>query len=148
MVTKVVGAGAKMAVTLIESGDNALSHNEVVGRVKARRFTAQYKLKVLREADDLLPTERGAYLRKRGLYSSHLWRWRKQVADGSLGALSSSKPGRKVTRDHNAEQISRLQKEVERLKGKLQKAETIIAVQKKLSELLGIEMSETAGNTE
>lgn len=146
MVTKSGIADAGLAVSLIESGHSAVSHNEVVVPVKARRFTAQYKLRVLREAENLSPSERGAYLRKRGLYSSHLFRWRKQAEEGSLGALSSDKPGRKSIRDYNAEQISRLQKENERLKGKLKQAETIIAVQKKLSELLGIEMPETARN--
>lgn len=144
MAAKAGSIDTGLSVSLIESGDSSSSHNEVVVPVKSRRFTAQYKLKVLRAVENLSPGERGEYLRKHGLYSSHLCRWRKQAEDGSLGALSNSKPGRKVTRDYNAEQVSRLQKEVDRLKGKLKQAETIIEVQKKLSDLLGIQMPENS----
>ena len=140
--TDVVDTG--LSVSLIESGDSSSTHNEVVVPAKPRRFTAQYKLKVLKEAEGLSPGERGAYLRKKGLFSSHLSRWRRQAEEGLLGALSSNKAGRKVTRDYNAEQVSRLQKEVERLKGKLKQAETIIEVQKKLSEMLSIQMPGTS----
>lgn len=147
MVVKDVDVDTGLSVSLVESarndGDSRI-HNEVVVPMKARRFTAQYKLKVLQETKDLEPNERGAYLRKKGLYSSHLWRWRKQAEEGLLGAFGSKKPGRKVTRDYKEEQILQLQKEVQKLKGKLKQAETIIDVQKKLSEVLGLQMPDIA----
>lgn len=136
-----LGNAAGLAVSIIEAGSEA-AHNEVVVPAKARRFTARYKLKVLQDIENLSPSERGAYLRKRGLYTSHIHRWQRQVEEGLLGALAGSKPGRKAKRDYNREQISRLQKEVERLKSKLKQAETIIEVQKKLSEMLGLRTAE------
>jgi transposase len=77
-------------------------------------------------------------LRREGLYSSHLDKWRKQRAQGQLGP---QKRGPKV--DPQAAEIVRLQRENERLQKRLQQAETIIEVQKKLSELLGLIPGET-----
>lgn len=142
MAVKAGELGTDLSVSLIEADNTSGSHNEVVVPVKARRFTAQYKLKVLRETEDLSVGERGAYLRKRGLYSSHWCRWRKQAEEGVLGALSAGKPGRKVERDYKTERIRQQQKEIDCLTEKLRQAEIIINVQKKLSEILGIQMPE------
>ena len=109
---------------------------QVVPGAKRRRFTASYKLRILQEAD--LYTESGqigAFLRREGLYYSNLRTWRRQRDQGQLAGLAPKKGGRKE--DPVARQNARLKREVEILKAKLEKAETIIDVQKKLSELLG-----------
>src|SRR2546428_9561481 len=68
---------------------------EVGERAARRRFTAEYKLQVLREADRCAGVgELGALLRREGLYSSHLTTWRRQREHGALAALAPKKPGR------------------------------------------------------
>ena len=116
---------------------------EVVPRAKRRKFTAEYKLRILKEADAW--TERvqvGALLRREGLYSSHLAKWRQQRARGQLEGLTSKKRGRKAT-DPAEVELARLQRENERLRSRLEQAELIINVQKKLSQLLGLTEEET-----
>ena len=110
---------------------------EVALRAKRRQFTAKYKQQVLEEVDQCdQPGEIGALLRREGLYSSHLTTWRRQRADGQLQGLRSKKRGRKP--DPQAAELARLRRENEQLKARLEQAETIIAVQKKLSQLLGV----------
>lgn len=111
---------------------------EVPEKPKRRRFTAEYKLWVIEQADRATdPGEVAALLRREGLYSSHLAEWRKQRRQGSLAGLSARR-GRKG-KDPKDIEIERLRAENTRLETKLEQAETIIAVQKKLSQLLGIE---------
>jgi transposase len=117
---------------------------QAVPKAERRRFSTEYKSRILAEADAC--TERGqigALLRREGLYSSHLDKWRKQRAEGQLGA---QKRGRKA--DPRAVEVTRLRQENERLQARLQQAETIIAVQKKLSELLGLTPDGTTGRAE
>lgn len=116
-----------------------------------RRLTAEYKLRILREADACGPGGVAALLRREGLYSSHLTRWRAQRDRGVLDALVSRKRGRKE--DAAApwrKKLAKLEHENERLKKRLKQAETIIEVQKKVSEMLGIslESSENGGRNE
>ena len=113
---------------------------EVSERAARRRFTAEYKLRVLRQADACAGTgELGALLRREGLYSSHLTTWRRQREQGSLAALSPQKRGRPgVPPSPLARRVAELERENIRLTHRLQQAETIIAVQKKVSEILGI----------
>lgn len=113
---------------------------EVIPVASRRQFTAQYKLRILEEADRCTaPGERGALLRREGLYSSYLSRWRQAQERGELAALSSKKRGPKPSSDPGLEkEIAKLRREKERLQARLAQAETIIDVQKKLSELLGI----------
>ena len=118
---------------------------EVLPRAERRQYAAQYKLRILEEVERC--TERGqigALLRREGLYSSHLSKWRRQRAEGQLQALSPQKRGRKV-QEVGVEELARLQRENERLRVRLERAEMIIDVQKKLSRLLGlpVENSET-----
>jgi transposase len=115
---------------------------EVVPKAERRRFTAEYKLRILAETDAC--TQRGAIgalLRREGLYHSHLDKWRKQRRAGAFQALTPQKRGPKP--DPQAAEIARLRRENERLQQRLQRAETIIEVQKKLSALLGLPMSES-----
>jgi transposase len=113
---------------------------EVAERAARRRFTAEYKLRMLRQADAYTGTgELGALLRREGLYSSHLTTWRRQREEGSLAALSPKKRGRPAApASPLARRVAELERENARLTQRLQQAETIITVQKKLSEALGI----------
>jgi transposase-like protein len=110
---------------------------EVVVKAQRRRFTAAYKHRILQEADACMqPGEVGALLRREGLYSSHLNTWRRQRACGELQGLTPAKRGRKA--DPQAAEIVRLQRETQRLMAQLARAELIIDVQKKVSQLLGL----------
>ena len=112
---------------------------EVPEKKPRRKFTAKYKLQILQEAEACKPGELGAFLRKNGLYSSNLTTWRRQKEDGLLQALSPKKRGRKEKEKNPLSQrVAELERETERLRRKLKKAETIIEVQKKISEILGI----------
>lgn len=120
---------------------------EVPSKAVRRRFSAEYKLRVLKEADACEPGsgEIGALLRREGLYSSHLANWRRQRECGELEGLNPKKRGRKPT--HPAERrIAELEREKEQLERRLEQAETIIDVQKKLSKLLGLQPNETKHN--
>lgn len=112
---------------------------EVPAKPTRRTFTAAYKLDVLRRADQCTePGEIGELLRKEGLYSSNLNTWRHQRDAGALKALGK-KRGRKVKPSDNEK--LRLQREVERLRRKLEQAEQIIEIQKKVASLLGIQLA-------
>jgi transposase len=119
---------------------------EVTPRPKRRTFSAAYKLRIIEEADACRqPGELGALLRREGLYSSSLSRWRRQRGEGQLRALEASKRGpNKSRRDEMAEELAELRREKARLEERLEKAETIIEVQKKLSSLLGAAMFESS----
>jgi transposase-like protein len=121
-----------------------ISDPEVVPRAKRRRFSAEYKLRILEEAAAC--SERGqigSLLRREGLYSSHLTTWRHQREQGQLEALSPKNRGRKPSVDETlAKELAELKRENQRLGNRLQQAETIIDVQKKLSGLLGLTLNE------
>jgi transposase-like protein len=108
-----------------------------------RRFSAKEKLRILEEADACTePGEIGALIRREGIYSSYLSRWRRARDRGQLDGLSAKKSGPKRTVDQElAEENAALRRENERLRIRLEQAETIIEVQKKLSEVLGLEPS-------
>ena len=119
---------------------------EVVPKAKRRQFTAKYKLRIVREADACTESGQiGSLLRREGLYSSYLSKWRQQREDGQLQALSSKKRGRKPE-DPSVEELAQLQRENERLRARLDQAEIIINVQKKLSKLLGLTTDTTESN--
>jgi len=105
-----------------------------------RRFTAEYKMRVLCEADRSTgPGQLGALLRREGLYASHLNTWRQQREQGTLAGLAPKRRGPKVKPDAPwIAENERLRRENQRLAAKLRQAEAIIEVQKKLSEVLGI----------
>ncbi len=119
---------------------SAAPDTEVPSVAQRRRFTREYKLRILREADRCrLPGEIGALLRREGLYSSHLTAWRVARERGELGAKTAVRRGRPVDPDRALKaRIEQLERETERLRTKLEQAEAIIEVQKKLSELLGL----------
>lgn len=112
---------------------------EVVPKAERRRYSAAYKEQILKAAAACTgPGEIGALLRREGLYSSHLSKWRKQWAAGGLAGLQGTGRGRKVQPEtRQRARIRELEAEVARLRLRLESAETIIAVQKKLATLLG-----------
>ncbi len=115
----------------------AVPDPEVTPKAKRRTFTAEYKLRILDETSACrTPGERGAILRREGLYSSHLTHWRRELRDGALAGLRPKKRGPKA--DPLALENAQLRREIEQLRAKLERAETILEVQKKLSSLLGV----------
>jgi len=120
---------------------------EVVPRAKRRQFSAQYKLQILTEADQCSQRgEIGALLRREGLYSSHLTTWRKQRDRGQLQGLAPQKRGRKP--DPQAAEVARLQRENAQLRRRLEQAELIIDVQKKVAQMLGLTPDEIEKDAE
>lgn len=106
-------------------------------KAKRRTFTAEYKRRIVSEADQC--TEHGqvgALLRREGLYSSHLTDWRRQQAAGQLAGSKTTKRGRKATQTADQKEAARLRRENERLRRQLAQAELIIDAQKKVAELL------------
>jgi transposase len=113
---------------------------EVTARAARRRFSAAYKLQMLRTADACAGAgEVGTVLRREGLYSSHLTTWRRQRDAGGLAALAPKKRGRPAASSAPlARRIAELERDNAALTRRLHQAETIIDVQKKLCTLLGI----------
>ena len=115
---------------------------EVVPKATHRRFTAEYKKRILAEADACTkPGQIGALLRREGLYRSHLGKWREQRKQLGLAGLAPQRRGPKP--DPQAAEIARLQRENERLLARLRRAENIIDVQKKVAQLLGAPLDES-----
>ena len=111
---------------------------EVVPQAKRRRFTADYKQRILAEADQAKGSGGiGALLRREGLYSSLLTTWRRERAAGVRQALAPRKRGPKSKRDPAAEENQQLRRQNQRLAEELRKAEIVIDVQKKVAALLG-----------
>jgi transposase-like protein len=112
---------------------------EVVPKAERRRYSAAYKEQILRAAEACTgPGEIGALLRREGLYSSQLSKWRKQWAAGGQAGLAGKGRGRKAQPETRQQaRIRELEAEVAGLRARLESAETIIAVQKKLATLLG-----------
>jgi transposase len=112
---------------------------EVVPDAKRRTFTAEYKLRILAEADAAAaqPGAIGALQRREGLYSSHLVTWRRERQAGILKGLTPHKRGPKSKRNPQEEEMRKLRRENQRLTEELRKAAIVIDVQKKVGTLLG-----------
>ncbi len=112
---------------------------EVIADAKRRTFTAEYKLRILAEADAAAaqPGAIGALLRREGLYSSHLVTWRRERQAGILKGLTPHKRGPKSKRSPQEEELQKLRRENQRLTEELRKAAIVIEVQKKVGTLLG-----------
>jgi transposase len=114
----------------------AMVDAEVEPRAVRRHYTSEYKQRILDEIDQVRePGELGAILRREGLYSQIISKWRQQRQKGTLRDSHQAKRGRKA--DARAGELARLQAENQRLKARLERAEAIIDVQKKVSRLLG-----------
>jgi transposase len=115
---------------------------EVVPKATRRKFTGEYKERILAEADACTkPGQIGALLRREGLYRSHLADWREQRKQFGLAGLAPQRRGPKP--DPQAAEIARLQRENDRLLARLRRAENIIDVQKKVAQLLGAPLDES-----
>lgn len=115
--------------------DNPDPDPEVPERSRGpRRYSAKYKARILDEYEGLSKADRGALLRREGLYSSLISEWRKQRDRGAIEALAKSSGRPKA--DRRDREIARLEKEKERLETQLDKAQKVIEIQGKLSALL------------
>ncbi len=129
--------GALRASGVSAIGAGNVPDPEVVEKPKRRRFSAEYRLRIVREADACkAPGEVGALLRREGLYSSLLSAWRRQRDAGALASLRSKKRGPKPRAVDP--RVKRLEREVTQLRRQLEQAETIIEIQKKVAGILGI----------
>jgi len=130
-------SGGASMVERRSPGPDGVPDPEVVARPKRRQFTIEYKLRVLKEADaGKEPGAIGALLRREGLYSSHLVLWRRQREQAASTQLKSRKRGPKAKVQDP--RIKQLERDKARLERRLKRAETIIEIQKKVHELLGI----------
>jgi len=125
----------------------AAASPELSSRPRRRTFTAQDKLRILAETDRAAETGGiGAILRREGIYSSALTDWRRQRDAGAFGALAPAKRGPKaLAANPLAAKVALLEKNNAQLTRNLARAEAIIAVQKKLADLLGIPMTPDGG---
>lgn len=122
---------------------------ETLERPRRRTFTAEYKLRILLEADAAKESGGvGALLRREGLYSSHLTTWRQERDAGALAGLTAKRRGPKARDTAEARRIAQLTHENEVLRHRLKQAETIIEFQKKLHDVLGIPLSSPPGISE
>ena len=132
-------SGGATSPPAIPAGGDPAPDPEVAARAERRQYTAAYKLRILREADNCGPGGLAALMRREGLYSSHLGNWRRQREQGQLTGLNPKKRGRKpAPRNPLTAENERLRRETERLQKRLRQAETIIEAQKKLCEILGL----------
>ena len=124
------------------SGARPAPDPEVVAKPKRRQFTAEYRLRILEEADRCTqPGEVGRLLRREGLYSSHLTAWRKARRKGSLRELAAKKRGAKpAERNPLDAKVRALEAQVARLEHELHTAHTILDVQGKVAGLLGLNL--------
>jgi|SRR5579871_6089382 len=115
---------------------------EVLERPARRQFSAAYKLRILEEADRCRDSQGiGSLLRREGLYSSHLTTWRRQRQEGSLTALSPRKRGRQASKPHpDTKRLAQVEREKRHLERRLKQAEALLELQKKVSEILGIDL--------
>ena len=122
-----------------EQAGNTTIDPEVKPQKERRVYSAEYRRRILKEAEACKPGEVGALLRKEGLYSSHLTKWRRQRAAGEMAGLASKKRGKQA--DPQAREIAQLRKENLGLNQKLARAELIMAAPKKLADLVGLPMA-------
>ena len=123
----------------------AVPEVEVLAKASRRRFTAEYKRKILREADACRePGTIGALLRREGLYSSHLTTWRGQRERGELAGLTPKQRGpAPQPKNPLAAKVAALEREVTRYKVRAERAEALVDLQKKVAELLGTAQPQT-----
>jgi len=112
---------------------------QVPAKPRRRTFTAEYKRRILKEADACTtPGAIGAVLRREGLYSSHLVEWRRARGRGELAALTPRKRGRKPTPvDPRDRKIGELERQLAQMTGRAERAEALVEAQKNLAALLG-----------
>lgn len=141
------GRGALAATAALGGGNSsegfvAPPDPEVLARPARRRFPAAYKLRILQDADRCRDTQGiGSLLRREGLYSSHLSKWRQQREEGSLSALTPRKRGRPAEKPHpDTLRLAESERRNKHLERRLKQAEALLELQKKVSEILGIDL--------
>jgi transposase len=134
MTTNVLDPSTGIADSCVVVDDDARPDPEVPERARRRTFTAKYKLEVLTAYDAAPGGEKGAVLRREGLYSSHIVEWRRARDGGALAGLTQ--PRGRPKRDRQQERISDLEQEKRRLEQELAKARFVVDVQAKLHALL------------
>ena len=125
-----------MSSTSQKSERNVGPDPEVIVRAERRTFTAAYKQAILQECDTCASGEIGQILRREGLYSSHLTKWRRQRVQGELAGLEPHVRGLRAKPE--LAMVRQLRRDNEQLQLRLKQAEAIIDVQKKVSQLLGL----------
>jgi len=132
--------GISEALPLVEDRET-----EVLAKAKRRTFTAEYKRKILKQADACKgPGEIGALLRKEGLYSSHLASWRRARARGELAGLAPKKRGPTPReRDDRDRKIIDLERALKKSEARAERAEALVDLQKKLATVLGLSVAES-----
>lgn len=133
----ILGVREEGAVTRVTAQDGVKREVEVVAKAQRRRFTVAYKRRILEEADRCTrPGEIGALLRREGLYSSHLTTWRAARADGELAGAGARRGPKPKAVSAEAKRLLALERENRHLRARVERAEALVEVQKKLSALL------------
>lgn len=138
--TAALGGGTEGGRRPIVVPSPKAANPEISDRPRRRTFTAAEKVRILKEADQAAGTGAiGALLRRHGLYSSALTEWRRQRDAGTLGALTPARRGPKLCPINPlSADLAGARRDIAQLQHRLQRAEAIIEVQKKLADLLGI----------
>jgi transposase-like protein len=146
-----VSAGESQGARRATGGFPALGNSErkravdpqVPAKAARRRFSGEYKQRIVREADAARDAgEIGALLRREGLYSSHLVTWRRARERGELAGLSPKRRGRKEkVVNPLAKRVAELERDKGRLERRLKQAELLLEIQKKASQLLEIPLA-------
>lgn len=129
----------------MEAVPTPMPETEVLAKPTRRRFTAKEKLRILRLADACSePGQQGALLRREGIYSSMLASWRKARANGELDALAPKQRGPKpAVVDPRDAEISELKRALAKTEARAKHAEALVELQKKVADLLGIQLPKT-----
>lgn len=148
--------GARRASAVSPARDRAegrggIADPEVPAKATRRRFPAEYKQRILREADAARGDagQIGALLRREGLYSSHLATWRRARERGEMAGLAPKRRGRKEKAVNPfAKRVAELERDKRRLERRLKQAELLLEIQKKASQLLQIPLASLADEDE
>ncbi len=129
------GQGAQVRGLVSKSNGSRPPDPEVKEKATRRRFSAAYKARIVEEIDRS-PGQAGAILRREGLYSSQLSKWREQRRDGTLKALGK----KRERKGKSAAEVEKLRRRIAELERKLAKAAAINDAQKRLAEVQGVDL--------
>jgi transposase len=127
------------------TNSKTIPSNEVHPKAQRRRLTAAYKLGVLAELDAAEHGQKGAILRREGLYTSQVALWRMELAQSKTAAFNK-KRGRPPVAHKIGPETEQLRRQIAKLSDKLAQAEAIIEIQKKVSELLGLSLNSSGSD--
>jgi len=126
--------GGRRPTGVSASGERLREDPEVLARPRRRTFSAEYRARIVKEADGCKRGELGALLRREGLYSSHLTLWRRQRDEGGLAGMLARKRGPKANPVNP--RVKELERENAKLRRQLQRAECLLEIQKKAQQIL------------